>query len=115
MNRTEVLQLRLQLRDEVEHLGLDGRVEPGRRLVEDQQRRILRERHRDHDPLLHAAGELERVAAHHRAGVGDLDARERLARHGRCASPRGTPRTVNASATCEPTLIDGFSAAPGFW
>ena len=26
-----------ELRDQVEHLGLDGRVEPGRRLVEDEQ------------------------------------------------------------------------------
>ena len=61
------VQLRLEVRDEVEHLGLDGRVEAGRRLVEDQQRRVLRERHRDHDALLHAARELVRVAAHDRA------------------------------------------------
>ena len=57
------VELGLQLRDEVEHLGLDRRVEPGRRLVEDEERRILRERHRDDDALLHAAGELVRVAA----------------------------------------------------
>ena len=63
MKSTDVCELRLQLRDEVEHLGLDRRVEPGRRLVEDQQRRILGERHRDHDALLHAAGELVRVPA----------------------------------------------------
>ena len=74
------VELGLQVRDEIEHLGLDRRVEAGRRLVEDQQRRVLGERHRDHDALLHPARELVRVAAHHRAGVGDLHARERLAR-----------------------------------
>jgi hypothetical protein len=51
--------------DEVEHLGLDRRVEPGRGLVEDEQRRVLGEGHRDDDALLHAAGELVRIAAHH--------------------------------------------------
>ena len=33
--------------------GLDGRVEARRRLVEDEERRVLGKRHRDHDPLLH--------------------------------------------------------------
>ena len=45
----------LQLSDEVEHLGLDRGVEPGRRLVEDQQARVRRERHRDDHALLHPA------------------------------------------------------------
>ncbi len=80
MKRTLVLQLRLEPRDEVEHLRLDRRVEPGRRLVEDQQRRVLRERHGDHDALLHASGELVRIAIQHRARIGDLHQRERLAR-----------------------------------
>ena len=66
-------ELGLQAGHEVEHLGLDGRVEAGRRLVEDQQGRVGGERHRDHDALLHAARELMRIAAHHRVGVGDLD------------------------------------------
>ena len=108
------LQLRLQPCDEVEHLRLDRRVEARRRLVEDQQRRILGERHRDHDALLHPAGELVRIALHHRARIGDLHER---------AAPRGAlerlrlrvPRTVNTSATCLPMRIDGFSAVPGFW
>ena len=47
------VQLRLEVRDEVEYLGLDGCIEAGRGLVQDQQRRVLRERHRDHDALLH--------------------------------------------------------------
>ena len=71
------VELGLELRDEVEHLRLDGRVEPGRRLVEDEERRVLGERHRDHDPLLHAARELVRVAAHHARRVCDLHAHER--------------------------------------
>ena len=50
--------------DEVEHLGLDGRVEARGGLVEDEQRRVGGEGHGDDDPLLSAAGELVRVAAH---------------------------------------------------
>ena len=44
-----------------------------------EERGVLRERHRDHDALLHSARELVRVPGHHRAGVGDLDERERFA------------------------------------
>ena len=62
MKSTEVCELRLEPGDEIEHLGLDGRVEAGRRLVEDQERRIVRERHRDDHPLLHPAGELMGIA-----------------------------------------------------
>ena len=79
MKSTAVSNSACRLGDEIEHLGLDGRVEAGRRLVEDQQRGVLRERHRDHDALLHAAGELVRVAAHHARRVGDLHLDERLA------------------------------------
>ncbi len=70
------VQLGLELRHEVEHLCLHGRVEPGRGLVEDEERRVLRERHRDHRALLHSAGELMRVAVHDRVGVRDLYAGE---------------------------------------
>ena len=72
MNSTAVWNSACSLRDEVEHLGLDRRVEAGRRLVEDQQRGVDAERHRDHDALLHAAGELVRIALHDRGRVGDL-------------------------------------------
>ncbi len=58
-------ELLAQRGDEVEHLRLDRRVEAGRRLVEDEERRVLRERHRDDDALLHTARELVRIAAHH--------------------------------------------------
>ena len=66
----------LDQRNEIEHLRLDRRVEARRRLVEDEERRILGQRHRDHDPLLHAARELVRVAAHHARRVCDLHANE---------------------------------------
>ena len=79
MKSTAVCELGLEARDEIEHLGLDRRIEAGRRLVEDQQLGLLRERHRDHDALLHAAGELMRVAAEDARGIGDLHLHEGLA------------------------------------
>ena len=93
--------------DEVEHLRLDGRVERGRRLVEDQQLRVDRERHRDHDALRHAARELVRVAAQHRAGVGDLDAAQR--RLGPFARPRSSTRRRSRT----PRTAGGRRAATG--
>ena len=58
-----------------------------------EQGGVLRESHRDHDPLLHSPRELVRESGHHRAGVRDLDVRERLAgpllgRAPRCAENR---------------------------
>ncbi len=78
MNSTAVSISAWRFDDEVQHLCLDGRVESGRRLVEDQERRVLGERHRDHDALLHPARELVGVAAHHGRRVGDLHAHQRL-------------------------------------
>ena len=46
---------------ELEDLCLDRHVEGGRRLVGDQQRRVAREGHRDHDALSHSPRELVRV------------------------------------------------------
>ena len=59
-----------QLLDQVEDLGFDRGVEAGGRLVEDEQVRVGRQRHGDDNALLLPAGELERVAAHGRVGVG---------------------------------------------
>ena len=73
-------ELLAQLRDEVEHLGLHRGVQPGRRLVEDQQRRVLGQRHGDDHALRHAARELVRVTAHHAVGIGDLHLGEDLPR-----------------------------------
>ncbi len=66
--------------DQFEHLGLDGRVQAGRGLVQDQQLRLGRERHRDNDALLHPARQLVRIALHHAIGVGDLHGAEHLER-----------------------------------
>ena len=66
-------------RYQVEHLGLDRRVETGRRLVEDQERRALRECHRDHDALLHATRQLVGIPLEDRCGIGDAHHLERLA------------------------------------
>ena len=65
---------------QVEHLGLDGGVEAGRRLVEHEQLGVTGQRHGDHDPLLHAARQLVRVALHHPVRVGDAHPAQRLAR-----------------------------------
>jgi hypothetical protein len=50
-----------QVVDELEDLFLDGDVERGGGLVGDQQPGLAGQRHRDHDALAHAAGELVRV------------------------------------------------------
>ena len=86
------VQLRLESRDEVEHLGLHGRVEAGRRLVEDQKLRVLGQRHGDERALLHATGELMWVSAHHRSRIRDLDALQGI------ASSLGAPRSSTRRA-----------------
>ena len=45
----------------LDDLCLDGHVQGSRRLVGDENRGVVRHRHRDHRPLSHAAGELVRV------------------------------------------------------
>ena len=109
------VRLGLERADEVEDARLDRGVEPGRRFVEDEQLRVGGERDGDDDALLHPARELVRVALGDPLRVGDLDALERRA----ARSPRPRfwlwPRTVNASATCGPTLVVGLRAAPGSW
>ena len=64
-------ELLLERQDQLEDLGLDRRVERGRRLVEDQQRRLGGERHCDHNPLQHPTRQLVRVAPHHPGRIGD--------------------------------------------
>lgn len=67
-----------QLYDEIEHFGFDGGIEPGGRLVENQQLGIARERHRDDDALLHPARELMWIALHHPFRRRDAHAPEHL-------------------------------------
>ncbi len=100
---------------EVEHLGLDGGVETGGRLVEHEQLRVARQRHGDHDALLHPAGELVRIALHDPHRVGDAHAAQRL--EGvllrlACGRDRGRvkPRRPGGRSS---TI--GFNAGPGSW
>ena len=64
--------------DQVQDPGLGRHVEPGGRLVEDEQGGFAGERGGDRDPLLLAAGELVRVAPRNLRGVRELDGGEQL-------------------------------------
>ena len=68
----------LQLRDEVEDVGLGRHVEPGRRLVHDQKLGVAGEGHGDQHPLLLPAGKLVRVAVGDAGGVRQVDAGEQV-------------------------------------
>ena len=57
---------------ELQDLRLRGDVERGGRLVGDQERRLEHERHRDHDPLALAAGELVRIRVDDPRGIGQV-------------------------------------------
>ena len=64
---------------EIEYLGLDRGVEPGRGFVEHEQLGIAGQRHRDHDALQHAARQLMGIAVEYAIRVGDPYLTERLA------------------------------------
>ena len=85
MSRIDIPRSRLERAQQIEHLRLDRHVERGGRLVGNQQLRLAGERERDHHPLLHSAGELERVLVDPPRAVGDADRVEQLDR----ARPRG--------------------------
>ncbi len=70
---------------ELDDLRLDRHVERRRRLVGDQDRRIARQRHRDHRPLPHPAGELMREVVDARLRVRDADLPQKLDRARPCA------------------------------
>ena len=82
---------RLRLPEHLEHLGLDRDVERGRRLVGDEQLRRVGDRHRDHRPLAHPAGELVRVVAGAVAGLRDADELEQDG--GAASGPPSCPST----------------------
>ena len=67
-----------QLANQVEHLGFDSCIEAGGRLVEHQQFGVAGKRHGDDHSLLHATGQLERVAIHHSGWISDTHAAQRL-------------------------------------
>ena len=58
----------LQVRQQIEDLGLDGDVERRRGLVGDQQRGLAGKRHGDHDALAHAARQAVREVVDALAG-----------------------------------------------
>ena len=61
-------------------LGLDRHVERGRRLVRDEEVRLVRECDRDHDALALPAGELMRIGAEPAARVAEADKLQELQR-----------------------------------
>src|SRR6266511_3118637 len=63
----------LRLLEHREDLSLDRHVECSGRLVCDQERRIVRDRHRDHRALPHSPGELVRVLVESALGLRDPD------------------------------------------
>ena len=70
----------LELVHQLEDLRLRRHVEGRRRLVGDEQRRLVDERHRDHHALAHAAGELVRIVVDPPFGPRDPDLLQRLER-----------------------------------
>ena len=75
------VELGLHLAHDVDDLRLDGHVERRRGLVGDQHVGVAADRHGDHRPLAHAAGELERVLVDALVGVRDAHAGEQVRGH----------------------------------
>ena len=72
------MRLLLRRLEHLDHLSLDRHVERRRRLVGDQELRLVRDRHRDHRALPHAARELVRVLRVAPRRVRDADELEQL-------------------------------------
>ena len=103
--------------EHLDDLRLDRHVERRRRLVGDQDARVVGDRHRDHRALAHAAGELVRVLIDAPLGEGHADQLEQLdrprtcvvvAHAGRCAPGRPPPIWL-------PIVSTGFSEVIGSW
>ena len=95
----------LEALEQLQDLRLGGDVERGRRLVGDQQLRLVGERHRDHRPLAHPAGELVRVVVDPARGLGHADQRRAARSPARRASRSETSRWAwIASTSWSPTL-----------
>ena len=71
-------EVRLELRQQLEDLGLDGDVEGGGGLVRDEHLRTERDGHGDEHPLAHAPGELMGVSIDPLARVRDVHPLEQL-------------------------------------
>ena len=110
------LALLAELGEQVHDLGLDGHVQRGGRLVGDQHRRVERERHRDHDALPHAAGELVRVVVDPLLRPPGSAPGPSAGPPADLASERFMPRcTRNISAICQPTGKTGFREDSASW
>ena len=99
------LQFRLQLHQQVDHLGLHRDVEGRDGLVRDHERRVERERAREADALSLSAAELVRVAREMRRI--ETDEREEL------ADPRLTLRLFPDLVDDERLLHDRSGPHPG--
>ena len=81
MTRSErEAEVATEVGEQLEDLGLGGDVERGGGLVGDEHARSVGQRHREHDPLAEAAGELVRVRARAADRVGDPDRLEEIDR-----------------------------------
>ena len=80
----------LQACQQLEDLLLDRDVECRGRLVCDQQLRLAGDRHRDHDPLLLATGQMVRVGRDAQVRVRDADLVQQLDRPGAGRTPPET-------------------------
>ena len=89
--RVEALCRALLLGEQVEDLSLHRHVERRRRLVGDQQLRVVQQRHRDHRALAHAPGELVGERLHAQVGVRDADQVQQLDRAPLWAPPPYKP------------------------
>jgi hypothetical protein len=76
------VHLVLQQADQLQDLRLDRHVQRRGRLVGDQERRLPRQRHRDHHSLAHAARELVRITVEHVTRLGDAHQLEHAQRFG---------------------------------
>ena len=85
-------------------------VEPGRRLVEEEDPRPVDEREGEVEPALHAAG----VAAHLAVGgLGQADALEQLVRRAACARRAAAPAARPAGAGARGRSGAGRAPPPG--
>ena len=109
-------ELVAQVEQQVEHLRLDGDVERGGRLVGDQQARPAGERHGDHHPLAHAAGQLVRVVAEPLRRRGNADAVQHLQRaQALLARRRARSCARSVSMIWSPMVNTGLSEVIGSW
>ena len=110
--RTRAARL-AQPRDQVEHARLHRHVERARRLVEDDQPRLDRERTGDHDALALTARQLVREALGELRAEADLGQQAPTRRAKRGAATMWCAR--RASTTPTATRMRGSSAASPSW